>query len=80
MACASELLKLLDADGAAKEERVDFGMQARAGPPSLHLQLMEAGCLRNASKAVALDALPVPLIGGVDLEDDMWLVESHYGN
>ena len=80
MARANELLELLDADRAAKEEGVDFGLQARAGPPSLHLQLMVAGCLRNAGEAVTLDALAVPLIGGVDLEDDMWLVESHYRN
>ena len=39
---------------------------------------MVAGPIGNASEPVALDTLAVPLVGRVDLEDDVWRLVGHY--
>lgn len=39
---------------------------------------MIARPIRNAREPVSLDTLAVPLVGRVDLEDDVWRLVGHY--
>lgn len=60
--CSDYLFKLLDANSASEEERIDLITQRTAGTPRVNFELMITGLKRKANESIAFYAVSAPVV------------------